>query len=406
MLTYLYNIFIIFYYMFFIYVSGKYYQGIQMTEITQFDNPNDIESMDTLKIKAATGNLSPKIYGNGQNQLEVEITAKATKEVDGENKPLHFSQDTWIRILNLRYAKSDETLNRNGDSDWCFTGAKNDYCGEVGLNLVSKPSFSVQDDGTIIIFMYVYCNLTKGETMRIAVSVDTDNRHFTTADVADGEKIFVTVNALPKIDYSLRQNIKVSGMPTSIEDFRTIDSRMIVMQSPASMPYYIGISSKTRFTIKVALEQYGYVFKLVNPIRNNVEFSSCKFPAQPDMIRGTEGNSFDAQFVFVNQKTYGLNCSSQFDVKFGNVGVGLVYHYKIGPTDERHHFNEDVDNGSIRVDICNHRVPWGRTHPYKWGDQGKLIKINVMDNYGNSGIVTIENPNKDGLWPKLYVNGE
>ncbi|WP_265015336.1 hypothetical protein [Wolbachia endosymbiont (group B) of Camptogramma bilineatum] len=385
-----------------------------MTKITQFDNPNDIENMDNLKIKVSTGNLSPKIYANGRNQLEVEITAKATKKVGDEDKPLHFSKDTWIGILNLRYAQSDSKLNRKGNSGWCFTGDKNDYCGEVGVNSASKTScFSVNDEGTVIICMYVYANLTKGETERIAVSVDTNNgKHFTTADNSTSiDTMSVTVNALPKIDYSLRQNIKLDGMPKSIDDFSKIVSNMAVRRSlndPEESVWYVGVSSKKRFTIKPALVEYGYAFKLISPIRNNANLSSCNFPdnIKPDMIRGTGGANFDAQFIFVNQKTYGLSSNSKINVHDNSSARGYLYHYEIGVNDTRHYWEKNLDDGSITVDICNHRIPWPDIIKYEWEDQGKLIKLNVIDNYGNGGVVTIEAPNNEHLWPILYVNGE
>lgn len=80
-----------------------------MTEATQSDNPNDIDSLSTLKIEAVSGNLSPSIYANGRNQLPIQITAKA---VNKDGNPLKFSNETWISILNLRFAESDKKLNR------------------------------------------------------------------------------------------------------------------------------------------------------------------------------------------------------------------------------------------------------------------------------------------------------
>nr|ACJ10120.1 conserved hypothetical protein [Bacteriophage APSE-3] len=169
-----------------------------MTEATQSDNPNDIDSLSTLKIQAVSGNLSPSIYANGRNQLPIEITAKA---VNKDGNPLKFSNNTWISILNLCFAESDKKLNRNGNSGWCFTVVENQYSKEIQLGSHRSKRFLSGEDGTAIIILYVYTDDIN--TKRIAVSVDTPNgKHFTTADIHSGaEKMSVTVAAIQQIIY-------------------------------------------------------------------------------------------------------------------------------------------------------------------------------------------------------------
>lgn len=169
-----------------------------MTETTQYDNPNDIDSMDKLKIQTVSGSISPKIYANGRNQLPIEITAKA---IDKDDRVLKFSHETWIHLLNLCFAESGEKLSRKGNSSWCFTEVKNDYSKEIQISYPTNSLFNVTDDGTVIIIMYVYTNNI--DIKRIAVSVDTDNdKHFTTADNATGaEKMSIPVAAVNEIIY-------------------------------------------------------------------------------------------------------------------------------------------------------------------------------------------------------------
>lgn len=176
-----------------------------MTEIIQYDDPDHITYMDSLKIEAVSKHISPKIYANGRNQLPIEITAKAVKKVDGsDDVPLNFSRETWIHILNLRHAQSDAKLSWQHRSGWCFTDKINDYSKEIEVNSFSNTLFSVRDDGTVHIIMYVYTDDI--DTKRIAVSVDTDNgKHFTTSDKSPSspgpEEMSVTVTALKEIIY-------------------------------------------------------------------------------------------------------------------------------------------------------------------------------------------------------------
>lgn len=148
----------------------------------RYDSPEDITSVD-LTIRAASGNISPVIYANGRNQLPVEIIAKAmAQQPDYSERILHFSPDTWINILNLRYAESDEKLTLNGRSGWCFASTENAYSREAPG---SGSSFQERnmEPGDELIKLYVYTDNIR--TKRIAVSIDTnDGKHFTTADCA------------------------------------------------------------------------------------------------------------------------------------------------------------------------------------------------------------------------------
>ncbi|WP_262348331.1 hypothetical protein [Raoultella terrigena] len=176
------------------------------TESLDDDDPDDITSVD-LTIKAVSGNTAPVIYANGRNQLPVEISAKAMKEnTDGSESVLIFSHATWIHILNLCYARSDEKLAWQGSSGWCFTDAENDYSREVtaenneaGPVLASAIRYT--GTGETLITLYVYTDDISTE--RVAVSIDTEGgKHFTTADNASGaERSSVTVQAVQPITY-------------------------------------------------------------------------------------------------------------------------------------------------------------------------------------------------------------
>ena len=171
-----------------------------------FDSPDDINTVE-LRIRTVSGNLSPVIYANGRNQLPVEVIAKALK-TDGVGKItiLHFSDETWRKILSLRMAETDAVLCREGQSGWCFTDISNEYSLEVvnteaTRDPVSPALISESDEGATIVTMYIYT--TEINMKRIAVSIDTpQGKHFTTADSPEGaEKSSVSVNAIETMQY-------------------------------------------------------------------------------------------------------------------------------------------------------------------------------------------------------------
>lgn len=122
------------------------------------------------------------------------------------------------------------------------------------------------------------------------------------------------------------------------------------------------------------------------------------------MIRGTGGDNFDAQFVFVNRDTHGVLNDSYFAAVSGANGQ---YKYIIGKNDGRHHWTQILQYGYITVDICNHRIPWNGMGKLHWSDAGKIIKVDVTDNYGNSSVITISVGKDDKeRWPVFFINGQ
>ncbi|KAG4067229.1 hypothetical protein HA402_000220 [Bradysia odoriphaga] len=207
-----------------------------------YDNPKDINEVE-LKIKSVTGNPNPEIYANGRHQLPILIEAKAIARVQatGEDKILKFERDTWIHLLNLRYADTDEKLNWRGSSEWCYTQTPNEFSGGF-----KDEGFVVTGSGSIIIkfFVYVYGVGSK----RIAVSIDTDNgKHFTTADTAAGvEKMSLLVTAVSAVNY-FRSDLNVVNIKSETIKAEHVDDRdyqvQIITLDHYYENYYIGFKS-------------------------------------------------------------------------------------------------------------------------------------------------------------------
>ena len=164
----------------------------------KYDSPEDITSVE-LKIQTVSGVLNPTIYANRLNQLPLEIVVKALKvNEQGEETILNFADETWLTLLNLRFAVTDKLLSREADSGWCFTRHVNNYSREVGPAGIGIRQDSGPSDlrgGEKIVVFYLYS--TQPGRERIAVGLDTPGgKHFSTADSAEGaEKSSVSVVA-------------------------------------------------------------------------------------------------------------------------------------------------------------------------------------------------------------------
>lgn len=117
-----------------------------------------------------------------------------------------------------------------------------------------------------------------------------------------------------------------------------------------------------------------------------------------DTVWGVGGENYDTIFIFVNKEHYGLLPGNTIHVKGGSED----YYYIIGTGDGRFHWTESLVDGAITIRICNHRIPRDDVHQNGWYDSGKNIKVDVIDNFGNSGTVTIRVD--DSSWPQLHIN--
>ncbi|HGJ5874403.1 MAG TPA: hypothetical protein ACHBZA_15205 [Arsenophonus apicola] len=369
----------------------------------------DIGFYDNTSAQRAT------IYANEKNQVEFYIKVKI---VDKNNNPLDIPDKELINNIYLvHYADGNTNLH-----PWKATSNKNDYAKVVAWNAqLSEPKIETYAGEKMVKYYLSASESNRNLDISAGIYIpgvgqfDTSQNGTNTKNGPRGESgsVFVSpkykqVKSIPAIDYSKPENIEVKEIPTAINNFKEIMSDGLVQQTnfawPATGTWHVGQSSKAQFTIHPKLNKNDYVFHRGDPRRNNVNLSTCRFPAAPDMIRGTGGNNFDAQFVFVNRGAYGVLNDSKFAAVTGANGQ---YEYIIGKNDGRHHWTQTLKYGYITVDICNHRIPWSGMSKLKWSDAGKIIEVDVTDNYGNSGVITIS-AIKDGneRWPGFYINGQ
>lgn len=165
---------------------------------------DDIEYLDTLKLKRLSGEGVLNIYGNGLNQAALEVFVKV---LDKNRKPIT-AADEVQKGLALCFADDDSKLSWQGANGWTFTDVEGEYNGERENAKYGKTAPIVGDDGTIIFKLFV--SSTYVESRSISVSVTTSKKHFTTADIASGaEKSSVDIEVVPAINYSDSENTKV-----------------------------------------------------------------------------------------------------------------------------------------------------------------------------------------------------
>lgn len=375
-----------------------------MTEITQYDNPNDIHSLSRLKIQAVSENRSPQIYANGRNQLPIQITVKALNK---EGNALKFSNETWLSILNLCCAQSDKKLSRNGNSGWCFTEVENEYSKEILSGSHRSKRFLIGEDGTAFIILYVYTYDVN--TKRIAVSVDIPysyNKHYTTADIASGaETMSLTVTALSKINYNNRENIAIS-----VGDFMNTSNtlgwtkRDVETTTKDNNGEYTKLSEVPHYN--------GYCKRRIVKIRSlyHGDFKECKITYEKitndEVNQGSikwkgisEEKCFDA---LQNDGSYSYPCAvigngfsySHYHVNFWfrckSIYVdGQVYVYRnlsfsrFWPWVKENHTDDDYSEGTLL--LYKFVVPVQDFTQYSWHDVIRNPTVNVTDIYGNTG---------------------
>lgn len=381
-------------------------------EVKLEDTPDDITSVD-LTIRAVSGNLSTVIYANGRNQLPVEIIAKAMKEnPDGSETILKFTTETWLHILNLRHAESDEKLSKQGNTGWCFTSSVNEYSREVPTGN-SATEARYREPGDKLIQLYVYTDDIS--TKRIAVSIDTDGgRHFTTADNASGaERCSVNVRAIQPVDYSNVQNLKIiqDDWVTKISPLKYKDQEKAIIWANE---HEGGFIRRRKFAI-VTTNGYTITHKNVPPglsekYRQSIFYHQNVMPHALYMVAQPDGGYLNSWFLAPDGVERGyLNAINQNfddmsepywpDLYFSDnvtgeyvAGTWAFWPYTGGNNNSWEKFPVEKNNISI---VC-FQLYIPDNSPLYWGTDCRpdyistpAVPVTIIDLYGNKGTFNI-----------------
>ncbi|MGV2814525.1 hypothetical protein [Enterobacter cancerogenus] len=377
-----------------------------------YDSPEDITSVD-LTIRAVSGNISPAIYANGRNQLPVEIIAKAMK-LDPEthvNIVLTFPQETWLHILHLCHAESDEKLAWQGSSGWCYTYTENEYSREIitGNNL-TEPRYV--EPGDEVMTFYVY---TDDPSMkRIAVSIDTDGgKHFTTADSAAGaERCSVSVKAAPPISYSNVQNLKIIS-DNWVTKAETLNYRVQQYGVVWNFDHNDGSIRRRKFTI-VTANGYSIAHKsipqgLSSAHKQKLFYHQNKMPHAFSLANQPDGGYLNSWFVVSGDGERGI--ANEINSGYENIATGSSYPvlyfsdtssggYIAGAwyywpyTEDNGHETFIDEHNNISVVCFQLCIPDDST--LYWGKQCRpdyvsdpAVPVSITDIYGNEGTFNI-----------------
>lgn len=374
--------------------------------MSTWDNFNRLTALsivfpDNSAAKSAT------VFGNGKNQVPVLVKVKIT---DKSGTALDISADELSSAVDLINYSSGEYLT----APWYVSSTPNEYSTpySYGNSLEAQP---LDAAGVQTLTLYVYAEdigAARNIDVAVRLTIPGVGEFNTTAEGTDtkngpGGKTgsvfkspsFIHIKALSEIDYSLSENVKVNNNPTGIGSFRTVvDNMLVIHNNFAGVDYrnYEGSSSKVTATISPAMD--GFKFRIGRVASPAVNSGFTLAGGGCDAVWGTSGDHYDATFIFVNKYIYGVLPGNTIHTKCG----GEDYYYTIGSGDNRHYWQENLSYGVITVHICNHRTPRSDAHQKGWSDSGKNIRVQVADEFGNSGILSITV--SDESWPRLHVN--
>ncbi|MBC8951082.1 hypothetical protein [Xenorhabdus sp. TS4] len=374
---------------------------------------NEFHKLSTFSVGFLDNSSEKKaeIFANGKNQVAIYIKIK-TLNKDGSELIIPIEE-----LLNQTYLVNyvtGEKLSSNGA--WNCSQNKLGYTNIISWNSPYVTyEMQVRSGERLVVYYLSTENISSGVDIGAEIDIPGVGKFNTTQDgtrtinaPADSKgsvfksPSYVRVSARKVINYSLSENITISNMPKSISDFETIVSDMLVTHTNwANVAYdnYEGTSLRTEFYIKPKSNEF--LFRKMDVRRNNATLSTVNIAGDgyADTVWGNGGGHYDTQFIFVNKETYGLGTDSSILAKCG----WEDYCYKIGSNDVRHFWYQPLPEGMIKVNICNHRIPRSESEQKGWSNDGTTIRIDVEDNYGNSGVITITA--SDSRWPQLVVNG-
>lgn len=370
---------------------------------------DDFYKLSVLKVNFLQNSAAKNatIYGNGNNQVAVVLHATVLGE---DLQPLSIPLNELLEATHLINYVTGEKLNWKGNihdnSPWEYSDVDKGFSNPVNYSSAVPDPQENREEGAFTIVYYVSSSQLSsgldvgaginipgvGEFNTTAEGTSTTNNPGGTGGSVFKSPSFVHVQALNKIDYSLKDSVKMDGGPTSFSSFRTVVNDILVNGMG-----HKGTSGKTTATISPA--QSSLKFKQMSVLSPSVTSGFKLAGGGGDTVWGVGGANYDTIFIFVNRRAYGLLPDNKITTATGAAGM---YYYTIGPRDDRHHWTEELPEGVITIRICNHRIPRSGLHQNGWGDSGKNIRVQVADDYGNTGTVSIKV--HDDSWPELHVN--
>ncbi|WGL93742.1 hypothetical protein [Arsenophonus nasoniae] len=361
------------------------------------------------------------IYGNGKNQATIYVKINIIG-LDGNR--LIIPEDELLKAVHIVHYEEGKRLNRKNNNSnykpWIYTDEDFGYAKLVsGSDYLESAEVNTYESEQVVKF-YLYAT-EPNEGFKISAGIDipgvgdfnTSERGTITRNGPEGKTgsafkypHFVHINAIEPLDFSKSENITVDSSRREISNKIKI-SRMGFLKD---IFYFKGVSKLENIGIKPKeIKSYdNNTFKVINidgPKKadlNTVKFYDNKLP---DVIFGMGGDSFSSYFVFVGQqrgKYLGLMPGSCIYTVEETTNV--VYKYELDQYDDHHKtFHYGLEISTIQ---CN--MPLMNVGKLNWCNQNEnaTFKVDVIDSYGTSGIITIESHYGISSKNNITINGK
>lgn len=318
-----------------------------------------------------------------------------------------------LKAVYFVHYKEGKRLNRKGDNSnyqpWVYTDEDFGYAKFVSVSYFTDLANAKVDtnENEQVIKLYLYAT-EPNEGFKISAGIDipgvgdfnTSEMGTITLNGPEGKTgstfrypRFVHIDAIEPIDYSKPKSIGVYSTIKEISNKMKI-SRMGDLRD---ICYFNGVSKLETINIHAKTPEKGYAdneFKVINiegakkADLDTVEFYDNNLP---DVIVGMGGESFSSNFVFIGDRknsAFGLMPGSCiYTVKDT---TNIVYMYELDQYDSRHRTSSYHSGLEINILQCN--MPLTNVGKYNWCNQNEnaSFKLDVIDSYGFSGIITIE----------------
>lgn len=343
-----------------------------------------------------------QIYANGQHQLPITVTLKLNEKLTSDDEE---NLKDAIYLCHYRTGKRLETTVK--DKQYSYNNRIGQFCCMVpnfaadstaSFALDSTASFALDSTDKIVLLdqgedemnttleVELYLSTKDMTPEYIAAGLATDFGDINTSDKLTNiemnngdswkEKDKIAIVPLEALDYSHAKHLRlINGgeremkMWQSYNDFETKVEKIHIHKSGLFQPSREDGSSSW-IGCRIIPSDPNLKFKNIKKLTKDTHSIPGVDVAGggADIIWNVTGdNNYDASFIFVNKKEYGLEEGSEIRTKDH-------HYYTLKIEDDRHWWeNKDLKDDEIRIDFCNYRIPEGSLRAHGWGDQPSEI---------------------------------
>lgn len=366
-----------------------------------------LAKLDFVVLGAPSGQPA-KIYANGKNMVEVVITIQMLNK---EHQKMTVSEEQLRKALYFCEFDSGDELS----SSWLIADQPNEY-----VNGVSRGD--CKDGDSTHAYKYIACSKQDINeiTAKIAVGINIpdvgkfDTSRDGTSTKTPSGQVFKSpksaeITALRPIDYSIPSNLQIEcGEFEMLRDNIKWNSRLTT-EGPLKEHWdgkchrrFVYIRPNKNATGQDKFKEHSIAYSPIgnsdvstgtiwwwwDTDKNEACFSDMRQQGGFGLPGAVIGNSSDNKFR-VNH-WYSRKNRICLNGKFYIVDSNYYYRFNDNADDiiDNDHTGDD-ENGAASLVLYQLVMPVGSTSKYNWQNVIRNITVNVTDNYGNDGSVTL-----------------